>query len=108
VTGGGEVGSASSSAGGVERGEASDNVVGASGVGNYFDGGIAGHDKRERSKSLSSLKSLRSSPLFCRFLVLLAVGGRSSVEEGSGGVADGELRNSELLCMLYCNVEHCS
>jgi hypothetical protein len=67
VTGGGESGTASSCASDIERGEASDGVVGDGDDGDAFDGGVAGQDKGERSKSLSSSKSRRSSTSFRRF-----------------------------------------
>ncbi len=89
MTGGSESGSASSCAGGVEGGEVGDGNVGAGGDGGAFNGGVAGHDRGERSKSLSSSKSLRSSSSFRHFLVLLTSGGRSSGKEGGGSVADG-------------------
>jgi hypothetical protein len=89
VSCGGESGSASSGASGVKRGEAGDGIVGAGGDDYAFDGRVAMQDKGERSKSLSSSKSLRSCTSFNHFLVLLAGGGRSSGEEGGVGVADG-------------------
>jgi hypothetical protein len=93
VTGGGESGSAYSSASGVEGGEVGESDInvgaGADGEGDAFGGGLAEHDRGERSKSRSSLKSLSSSASFCRFLILLTGGGRSSGEERGSGVEDG-------------------
>jgi hypothetical protein len=93
MPGGGESGSASSSAGGVEGGEVSEGKIcveaGADGEGGAFGGGVAEHDRGERSRSRSSSKSLSSSASFRRFLILLTAGGRSSGEERGGGVAVG-------------------
>ncbi len=50
-------------------GGASDGVAGNGIDGDVFNGGVAGKDKGERTRSLSSSKSLRSSTSLCRFLV---------------------------------------
>ncbi len=65
----GEAGSASSGSGGVEMGGASDGVAGNGINGDVFNGGLAGKDKGERTRSLSSSKSVRSSTSLRRFLV---------------------------------------
>ncbi len=50
---------------------------------------VAGQDKGEKSRSLSSSSSQRSSTSLRRFLVIFAGGNRISGEEGSGGMGDG-------------------
>ncbi len=50
-------------------------VVGAGGGGDAFDVGIAGKDKGDKSKSVSTSESLMRSTSFRRFRVLLAGGG---------------------------------
>ncbi len=87
VSGRGESGSDSGGADGVERGNTSDDVLGTGG--DVVNGGLAGLDSGERSNSLSSSRSRRSSASLRCFLVFFAGGGRISDEEGSVGVGDG-------------------
>jgi hypothetical protein len=70
----GEAGSTSNSAGGVKGGEADDGIGGTGGKdwGGAVNGGIARQDRDERSRSLSSSNSPRSSTLLHRLLVLFA------------------------------------
>ncbi len=50
---------------------------------------VAGQDKGEKSRSLSSSSSQRSFTSLRRFLVIFAGGNRISGEEGSGGMGEG-------------------
>ncbi len=87
VSGRGESGSDSGGVDGVERGNTSIVVLGTGG--DVVNGGLAGLDSGERSNSLSSSLSRRSSASLRRFLVFFAGGGRISAEEGSVGVGHG-------------------
>jgi hypothetical protein len=84
-----EASSASSGAGGVVVGVTGDSVAGI-GVDGDDDGdgdGVAGQDKGERTRRLSSLRSRRSPHSLRRFLVFLAGGGWIPGEDGGDGVA---------------------
>ncbi len=88
-SGAGEASSASSGAGGVVVGVTGDSVAGM-GVDGDDDGdgdGVAGQDKGERTRWLSSSRSRRSSNSLRRFLVFLAGGGWITGEDGGDGVA---------------------
>ncbi len=87
ISGSGESGSDSGGADGIERGNMSHGVLGTGG--DVVNGGLAGLDSGEKSNSLSSSRSRRSSASLRCFLVFFAGGGRISGEEGSIGVWDG-------------------
>jgi hypothetical protein len=89
MSGRGESGSDSGGADAIERGKTGDSMLGTGGDGDVVNGVLAGLDNGERSSSLSSSRSPRSSTSLRRFLVFFAGGGRISGKEGSVGVGDG-------------------
>jgi hypothetical protein len=88
VSGRGESGSDSGGTDVIERGKTGDGVLGTSGDGDVVNDVLAGLDNGERSSSLSSSRSRRSSTSLRRFLVFFAGAGRISGEEGIVGVGD--------------------
>jgi hypothetical protein len=70
-------------------GVAGDSVarIGVDGDDDGDGNGVAGQDKGERTRWLSSLRSQRSSNSLRRFLVFLAGGGWIPCEDGGDGVA---------------------